>query len=124
MSFAAVVTIIGVVLTVLALAGYLIYVALLLRGVDRQLSKINVGIAGITGKAGAAGPVILEINEALSGVNNALQGVLTKKRPPKSAAPKAAPAAPASVQQSPPSWVVTAPAGQTEPFRRVDPFKG
>lgn len=120
MSFAAVVTIIGVVLTVLALAGYLIYVALLLRGVDRRLSAINVGIAGITGKAGAAGPVILEINAALTGVNNALQGVLTKKRPPKAAAPAPAPA---TVQQSPPSWVVTAPAGQTEPIRRVDPFK-
>lgn len=116
MSFAAVVTIIGVVLTVLALAGYLIYVALVLRGVEKRLGAIAGGVEVINGKAAPAGPVVKEINQALTGVNNALQAVLTKKRPPKQAAPPPPPRASGSVLGSGRSPQVVTQRG--DPYRR------
>ncbi len=83
MPFVAVVTIVGAVLTVLALAGFLIAVALILWRVDRRLTSITAGVGVITAKAAPAGPVVREINRDLTGVNNALQGVLGKSRQPK-----------------------------------------
>jgi len=116
---AAVVTIVGALLTVLVLAAYLIYVALVLRRVDGRLSAIAAGIESITYKAEVAGPVVREINKDLTGVNNALQAVLTKKRPPKrkpepAPAPVPVPVPAPMPDPARPAWVVAP---------RVDPFK-
>ena len=93
MTFAALVTIVGALLTVLVLAGYLIYVALVLYRVARRLNAINAGIVSINEKAGPITPVLTEINRDLAGVDKALHTVLTKERAPKAAPPpKAAPA--------------------------------
>lgn len=87
MSLAAVVTIIGAVLTVIVLAAYLIYVALALRGVSERLRIINSALPLVAQKAAAAGPVVVEINKALAGVDAALQAVLAKDRQPRHAKP-------------------------------------
>ena len=79
----AVVTIVGAALTVLALAGFLISVALILWRVDRRLRSITAGVGVITEKAAPAGPVVREINQDLAGVDNALRAVLSKRRLPK-----------------------------------------
>lgn len=120
MNSAAVVTIVGALLTVLVLAAYLIYVALLLRRVDTRLSAITAGVQAITNKAAPAGPVVREINKDLTGVNNALQAVLTKKRPPKrkpdpTPDPTPVPMQATASDSARPAWVV-APRG--DPFRR------
>jgi hypothetical protein len=83
MSPAAVVTVVLALLTVVVLAAFLIYIAILLLGVTRRLNAIAGGVPVITAKAEPAGPVVNEINQDLAGVYNALLGVLTKSRPPK-----------------------------------------
>ncbi|MGH3566998.1 MAG: hypothetical protein ACRDRH_13390 [Pseudonocardia sp.] len=115
---AAVVTIIGALLTVLVLAAYLIYVALVLRRVDGRLSAITAGVESITYKAELAGPIVREINKDLTGVNNALQAVLTKKRPPKrkpEPEPDLRPTAAPASDPTRPAWVV---APRVDPFNR------
>lgn len=99
MTFAAWVTVVGAVLTVLVLAGYLIYVALILYRVAGRLTAINAGIVSINEKAGPITPVLTEINHDLTGVDNALKAVLTKKRAPKAAPPPKAAPAPMAAQQ-------------------------
>jgi len=105
MMFAAVVTIIGALLTILALAGYLIFVALVLRRVDTQLGQVLGSIGDINRKAGPVGPVIRDINKALGGVDAALQGVLAKERQPKQP-PAGASGASGTETQGLPRWVV------------------
>jgi len=90
--FAAVVTIIGALLTVVVLAAYLIRVALMLRRVDRKLGEINSGLGAVVEKTEPIGAVVGEINDDLAGVDSALQDVLTKERSP-----------------LPPPWVVAMP---------------
>ncbi|MBA2324268.1 MAG: hypothetical protein H0V92_09745, partial [Pseudonocardiales bacterium] len=63
MTFAAVVTIVGSLLTALVLVGYLVYVASVLRRVSGRLTAVTAGIGSITKKAGVAGPVLKEINK-------------------------------------------------------------
>ncbi|MGH3612395.1 MAG: hypothetical protein ACRDRK_07310 [Pseudonocardia sp.] len=116
MNSAAVVTIIGALLTVLVLAAYLIYVALVLRRVDGRLSEITTGVEAITYKAEPAGPVVREINKDLTGVNNALQAVLTKQRPPKrQPEPDPTPAPVSAWDSTRPAWVV---APRADPYQR------
>ena len=91
MSVAAVVTIVAAVLTVLVLAAYLIYVALILWRVDARLTAITAGLESINQKAAPVGPILNEINNDLAGVDAALRAVLTKKRPPKAPSPPPAP---------------------------------
>ncbi|MCA1675410.1 MAG: DUF4383 domain-containing protein [Actinobacteria bacterium] len=82
MPFAAVVTIIGALLTVVVLAAYLIRVALILRRVDRKLGAVIDGLGAVVDKTQPIGPIVGEINSDLAGVDNALQDVLTKERSP------------------------------------------
>ncbi len=82
MPFAAVVTIIGALLTVIVLAAYLIRVALILRRVDRKLGSVIGGLGAVVHKTQPIASVVGEINNDLAGVDNALQGVLTKERSP------------------------------------------
>lgn len=102
MPFAAVVTIIGAVLTVVVLAAYLIRVALILRRVDRKLGAVIGGLGAVVDKTQPIGPIVEEINNDLAGVDNALQGVLTKERSP-----------------MPAPWVVTMPRSSSAPSSRA-----
>ncbi len=99
MDVAAVVTIVAAALTVLVLAAYLIYVALVLWRVDARLTAITAGLESINQKATPVGPILTEINNDLAGVDAALQAVLTKKRAPKVVSPPPEPEPPAP-------WVV------------------
>ena len=98
MPFAAVVTIIGALLTVIVLAAYLIRVALILGRVNGKLGAVLVGVESAGQKTQPVGSIVREINADLTGVDKALQGVLTKERTPKappsppSSAPSSAPA--------------------------------
>ena len=102
MPFAAVVTIIGALLTVVVLAAYLIRVALILRRVDRKLGAVIGGLGAVVDKTQPIGPIVEEINNDLAGVDNALQGVLTKERSP-----------------MPAPWVVTMPRSSSAPSSRA-----
>jgi len=81
--FAAVVTIIGALLTVIVLAAYLIRVALILRRVSGKLGAVIVGVGSAGEKTAPVGSIVGEINKDLAGVDNALKGVLAKERSPK-----------------------------------------
>lgn len=83
MSAQAWITLIATLATVVVLAGFLIQVALVLWKVERRLRDILGAVVAINERTAPAGPVVVEINQALSGVLTALQGVLTKKRPKK-----------------------------------------
>ena len=102
MPFAAVVTIIGALLTVVVLAAYLIRVALILRRVDRKLGAVIGGLGAVVDKTQPIGPIVEEINNDLAGVDNALRGVLTKERSP-----------------LPAPWVVTMPRSSSAPSSRA-----
>lgn len=84
MPAAAVITIIGAILTVVVLAAYLIRVALILRRVSGKLSAVIAGVGSATEKTQPVGSIVREINKDLAGVDSALQGVLTKNRSPSS----------------------------------------
>jgi hypothetical protein len=85
--FAAVVTIIGALLTVIVLAAYLIRVALILRRVSGKLGAVIVGVGSAGEKTAPVGSIVGEINKDLAGVDNALKGVLAKERSPKERSP-------------------------------------
>ncbi len=102
MPFAAVVTIIGALLTVVVLAAYLIRVALILRRVDRKLGAVLGGLGAVVDKTQPIGAVVGEINNDLAGVDSALQGVLTKERSP-----------------MPAPWVVSMPRSGSAPSSRA-----
>ncbi len=87
MPFAAVVTIIGALLTVIVLAAYLIRVALILRRVSGKLGAVIVGVGSAGEKTAPVGSIVGEINKELAGVDNALRGVLAKERSPKAPSP-------------------------------------
>jgi hypothetical protein len=78
MPLAAVITIIGAVLTVLVLAGYLISVVLVLRRVDAALRAANANLRLVNERAEPVGGIVGEINSDLAGVDTALRRVLAK----------------------------------------------
>ncbi|MBV9142964.1 MAG: hypothetical protein JO115_18975 [Pseudonocardiales bacterium] len=78
MPLAAIITIIGALLTVLVLAAYLISIALVLWRVDAKLGAITAGLHSVTEKTKPIGPIVEEINRDLAGVDNALRAVLAK----------------------------------------------
>lgn len=78
MPLAAVITIIGAALTVLVLAAYLISIALVLGRVNARLRAVNVGLQVVTERTKPIGAIVGEINNDLSGVDDALRGVLAR----------------------------------------------
>jgi hypothetical protein len=78
MPLAAVITIIGALLTVLVLAAYLISIALVLWRTDAKLRAITADLHLVTEKTKPIGPIVGEINKDLVGVDNALRAVLAK----------------------------------------------
>jgi hypothetical protein len=75
----ALVTLIGVALTVAALAFYLIRVALLLQHVNSTLGQIIGGVGAIAQATEPIGPVVGEIAHDLDATKGALEGLLNKK---------------------------------------------
>jgi hypothetical protein len=80
MPLAAVITIIGALLTVLVLAAYLISIALVLRRVDTKLRAVTANLPLVTQRTEPIGSIVGEINNDLAGVDNALRTVLAKSR--------------------------------------------
>jgi H+/gluconate symporter-like permease len=80
MPAAAVITIIGALLTVVVLAAYLISIALVLRRVNAKLSAVTASLPVVAQKTEPVGSIIGDINNDLAGVDSALRSVLAKAR--------------------------------------------
>lgn len=78
MPLAAMITIIGVLLTVVVLVAYLIRAALVLARVSAKLSPIAVDLHQVIEKTEPIKPIVEEINKDLTGVDSALRAVLAK----------------------------------------------
>lgn len=76
----AIVTIIGTVLTVAALAIYLITVAVILKRVNFQLGTVLAGLWSISNQTEQLGPVITAINRELTDANEALENALSREQ--------------------------------------------
>jgi uncharacterized protein YoxC len=78
MELAAIVTLIGVALTVLALAVYLITVAAILKHVNFTLGTIVAGLRSIANQTEPLDVVVSEINKDLADVRAALEGLVAQ----------------------------------------------
>jgi hypothetical protein len=78
MPLVAIITIIGVLLTVVVLVGCLIRVALVLARVSAKLGPTIVGLHLIIAKTEPIKPIVGEINKDLTGVDTALRAVLAR----------------------------------------------
>lgn len=78
MPLVAMVTIIGVLLTVVVLVAYLLRVALILARVSAKLSPITIGLHQVIEKTEPIKPIVEEINKDLTGVDRALRAVLAR----------------------------------------------
>jgi hypothetical protein len=76
MPAAAVVTLIGVALAVAAIAGYLIYIALILRHVVIRLNTVLAGVVGVIEESAPIGPVATAINSDLDAARKSLERAL------------------------------------------------
>ncbi|MDQ3931278.1 MAG: hypothetical protein M3252_00335 [Actinomycetota bacterium] len=75
----AIVTIIGTVLTVAALAVYLISVAVILKGVNFKLGTVIAGLWSISNQTEQLGSLITATNNELRDANEALQNALFRE---------------------------------------------
>lgn len=82
MNIYGILTLVGVALLVAALAAYLLVALFLLRKTLFTLGTINVGLRAIAARVEPLEPVLAEVNSDLSGVRDALMGVLNKERTP------------------------------------------
>ncbi len=78
MEAAPIVTLIGTAITVAAIAGYLIAIALILKGVFSRLQTILVSVSDVTEKTAPAGAVIDEINRDLAAGHKALEACVQR----------------------------------------------
>jgi len=83
MSAAGIVFLIGVFLTVAALAAYLIRVTFILVHVNFTLGTIIAGVRAIATQVEPLGPVIGEINTDLGGLAGALDDLVRRATAPK-----------------------------------------
>jgi hypothetical protein len=79
MPLAAVITLIGTLLTVLVLAAYLINIVVVLRRIDTTLRAANADLHLVTERTEPVGSIVAEINRDLAGVDDALRAVLARK---------------------------------------------
>jgi hypothetical protein len=79
MPLAAVITIIGALLTVLVLAAYLISIALVLGRVNAKLRDVTASLPVVAQKTEPVGSIVGGINDDLTGVDDALRAVLARK---------------------------------------------
>ena len=78
MQLVAIVTLIGIALTVLVLAAYLITVALILKHVNFTLGTVIAGLRSIIPATEPLDEVVGEINKDLAGVRSALEALVEK----------------------------------------------
>ncbi|HVM36707.1 MAG TPA: hypothetical protein VM784_15385 [Actinomycetota bacterium] len=78
MELAAIVTLIGVALTVIALAVYLVTVAAILKHVNFTLGTIVAGLRSIANQTEPLDVVVSEINKDLADVRGALEGLVAQ----------------------------------------------
>lgn len=76
MPVAGIVTLIGITLTVLALAGYLLHVIWLLHRTSFALGTIVAGLRAIAFQTRPITPVVTDINADLAAVKGALESIL------------------------------------------------
>lgn len=72
-------TLVELVLLVVVLAVYLILIAAKLRSISKTLGLVTFGVRAIEKQTQPIGPVLADINGALEGVANALEGVVGKE---------------------------------------------
>jgi uncharacterized protein YoxC len=82
-----IVTLVEVVLLVVVLAAYLIAIAATLRKVSHTLGLVTFGVRAIESQTAPLGPVLGDINGALTGVAEALESVAGPEPAPPTASP-------------------------------------
>ena len=80
MPAAAIVTLIGTAILVVALATYLIIIIGILKHVNFTLGTIIAGLRAIANQTEPLGPVMNEINGDLANVQAGLQGLVDRKQ--------------------------------------------
>lgn len=90
MPLSAVVSLVIAAVLVAALAFYLIWVVLLLRGILDTLGKVTFGVRAIAHRAGPVTPVLTEVNANLEAVAGALEALVAKATADRPAAVDAA----------------------------------
>ncbi len=78
MPVVAIVSLVLVAVLVIALAGYLIWVVLILRHVVDTLGKVTFGVRAIAHRTEPVGPVVTDINANLTAVAAALEGLVER----------------------------------------------
>jgi len=78
---AAVASLVLVFLLVAALAGYLIWVVLILRHAVDTLGKVTFGVRAIAHRTEPVGPVLADVNANLTAVADALEGLVASAAP-------------------------------------------
>lgn len=79
MTILGVLTLLAIGLIVVAVALYLIIIALRLRKTQKALDTVNVGVRAIARRVEPLEPILSEVNADLSAVRDALAGVLARK---------------------------------------------
>lgn len=74
------VTLVATALTVIVIAGYLIAIAVILKGVFGRLELILGAVSGVTEKSAPAGDVIAAMNKDLSAGHRALEDAVERLR--------------------------------------------
>lgn len=73
-----VLTVVEILIIVGALATYLIAIARSLSSISQFLGKVTFGVRAIETQAASVGPSVTRINEQLTGIAGALEGVSVK----------------------------------------------
>jgi len=110
---AAVVTLIGVALTVLTLAFYLTWIAVILKKVVNDLVPILESVVGVSEKSRPVGPVVNDINADLAHGRDALEACVhrleARRAPANDKAPTYSPQRTMVAPEPPPARTMVAP---------------
>lgn len=73
-----VLTVVEIVILVSVLAGYLVAIARSLNRISQNLAKVTFGVRAIETQCASVGPSVTRVNEQLTGIAGALDGLATK----------------------------------------------
>ena len=85
MSAAAIAALVATAVLIVALAGYLIWVVVILRRLTDTLGKVLFGVGAIAHRVEPVGPLVAEINGDLTAVADALEELVHDLDPEQSA---------------------------------------
>jgi cobalamin biosynthesis protein CobD/CbiB len=85
---AAIVSLVLVALLVVALAGYLIWVVLLLRRIVDTLGKVTFGVRAIAHRAEPIAELLDDVNAELDSVARAVDALVVRAEPVQAASPR------------------------------------